>query len=552
MSDTKIKLGLLTDSFCIPAWIYSSLERVARSSHAEFSLMILDEKSNDGTRSDHTKINGDHIIYKLFNKIDEKLYLRKPDALQPKDLHGILSNIPVVRANPIRDGDINCYQAAEINQIKENNIDLLVKIGPGNLKGEILTVAKNGVWTYQIGSTAGIDGDLQGYWDAVERQSGTNASLIRLAEDMFNSKVLCQTGLATYPFSPARNRNSCLWAASSLLPRQIERLHRLGCEQFNFEVERNHSGASVFNDPQDKIPITISALKPTLKHLSRIVYELYQRGFYLDYWHLLFGLDKDEPLKFDKFIKILPPKDRFWADPHVVQKDGIYYVFIEEYLHKNRKGHISVMEFDQLGNYKDPVRILEKKFHLSFPFVFEHDHKFYMVPESAQNRTIELYECIEFPHEWQFKMNLMENVRAVDTVLFFHRDKWWLFTAITENEGAFPQTELFLFYANDLFTDKWKPHPQNPIISDMKKARSAGRIYIKNGITYRPSQYCTTHYGYGFGINEILTLNETEYMEREVVSVKPSWDKRILATHTFTWDGQLTVIDAMMKRRKLL
>lgn len=63
---------------------------------------------------------------------------------------------------------------------------------------------------------------------------------------------------------------------------------------------------------------------------------------------------------FYMFKEIIPPKDRFWADPHVIQADGHYYVFVEEYIYRTRRAHISVIEMDEQGNCQEPIRVLEK------------------------------------------------------------------------------------------------------------------------------------------------------------------------------------------------
>jgi len=295
----------------------------------------------------------------------------------------------------------------------------------------------------------------------------------------------------------------------------------------------------------------ISALGLIAKLFANIIFRIYQKAFYLDQWYLMFDLNKDISTSFCRFKEVIPPKDRFWADPHVIQADGHYYIFVEEYIYKIRKAHISVIEMDGQGNCRDPIRVLERGYHLSYPFVFEWEGKYYMVPESAENKTIELYECIEFPHKWRFKMNLMENVNAVDTTLFRYCGKWWLFTGMAENEGSLPLVELFLFFSNELFTREWNPHSLNPIGSDVTRARPAGRLFTRNGRIFRPSQDCSKMYGYGFDLNEVLLLSETGYLEKEWISVRPDWDKKIQATHTFTNEGQLTIIDAFMRRRRL-
>jgi hypothetical protein len=144
----------------------------------------------------------------------------------------------------------------------------------------------------------------------------------------------------------------------------------------------------------------------------------------------------------------------------------------------------------------------------------------------------------------------MKNVKAVDTTLVYDQGKWWLFAAIAEQEAAAPQVELFLFYSEELFTDQWRAHPMNPIVSDVKRARAAGSIFEKNRKLFRPSQYCSSTYGYGFDLNEIVILSETEYFERTVSSVRPEPAKGIHATHTYSTRENLTMIDALTRRFK--
>jgi hypothetical protein len=234
----------------------------------------------------------------------------------------------------------------------------------------------------------------------------------------------------------------------------------------------------------------------------------------------------------------------------VIYKEPNYYIFIEEYPYQTRRGHISVIEMDRKGNCKQSIPILQKDYHLSFPCVFEWMGGHYMIPESSERKTIDLYECINFPYEWQPKITLMKNVMAVDSTVFYMHRKWWLFTAIAEQEAAAPQVELFLFYSNELFTDQWRPHTMNPIISDVKRARGAGSVFLKDGKLFRPSQDCSITYGYGFDLNEIIVLSETEYCERTVTSVRPVSAKLIIATHTYAHQGNLTVIDVLMRRPK--
>lgn len=287
------------------------------------------------------------------------------------------------------------------------------------------------------------------------------------------------------------------------------------------------------------------------RHLTSLPLRLYQKIRFVDQWYLMFDLGQEMSTSFGEFRALVPPTDRFWADPHVVYVDGHYYIFVEEYSFMRRKGCVSVIEMDADGNYKNPVRVLERPYHLSYPFVFAYDGRYYMVPETAQNHSIELYECLDFPKRWEFKMNLMDGIDAVDTTLLHRAGKWWLFTAMVDGEASLPLPRTYLFFADELLTNQWHPHPLNPIQRDVRRGRSAGKIFTKNGRLMRPSQESSEIYGYGFDLNEILSLSETDYVETRVMAVRPDWDQRVLATHTFANEGQLTVIDAFMRRSRL-
>jgi len=272
--------------------------------------------------------------------------------------------------------------------------------------------------------------------------------------------------------------------------------------------------------------------------VQRIRYQFFQ-----EQWILMYDLSDTISTSFWRFKKIMPPRDRFWTDPHVFFKDDTYYIFIEEYLFKKKKGHISLIEMQQSGKYSDPVIVLEEPFHLSYPHIFEHNGTLFMIPETQQAHSINLYECTGFPTEWKQRKTLIDSVDAVDSTILFHKNKWWLFTNIAEPEGTIDFNELFLFYSDDLLSGDWHSHPMNPVISDVKRARSGGKILKENNTLYRPSQCGTPYYGYGIKLNEIVTLTEKDYREREIAFIEPNWDKKLKGIHTLCHENRLTMID---------
>ncbi len=545
MQPSKLKLGILLDTLDVPAWAASAIQRIVDRDSGEFRLVILNQAASGG------KAGRDHYrIYSIFDRLDRALFSRKPDPFRPTSIQALLAGVPQIRVDPISGGDHDELGESDIRSIQEYGLDVVIRVGFERLACGGLRLAKYGVWYYYHGDDTRTSGGPAGFWEVAEGRTETGTALLAEGGDQYASRVLYRSYFFTYPLSPARHRSYYFWAAASFLPRQIEYLQRYGEAKFwqqTAQFNQRVPGAI----QQYATPSGLAAVAALGKIVRRLLAELVKRLFYLDQWFLLFSLEKGIGDGFKSFHALIPPKDRFWADPHAVQRDQAYYLFIEEFLYAKKKGHISVIEIGESGSWKPPVKVLEQGCHLSYPFVFEWSGKYYMVPESGGNRSIDLYESTDFPYKWEFKQTLMRDVKAVDTTLLHHAGKWWLFTAMAENEAAAPNVELFLFSSEQLLDGQWVPHPQNPIVSDVKRARPAGAIFMQDGKLFRPSQDCSQgYYGYGFDLNEIVLLSDSEYCEQPRLAVRPDWDQRVHATHTYANLGKLTAIDAFAHVRR--
>ncbi len=195
------------------------------------------------------------------------------------------------------------------------------------------------------------------------------------------------------------------------------------------------------------------------------------------------------------------------------------------------------------------MRVLERDYHLSYPFLIEHAGELYMVPETAENHTVELYRCIEFPHRWRLERTLLEGARFFDATLHRERDRWWMFVNAAA-DGAHPDDELHLFFAGGL-AGHWREHPRNPVRSDARCARPAGRLYWHDGALHRPAQICVPRYGAGIALNRVLRLTPRDYAERQVKRILPGPGDGLFGIHTVNRAGYLTVVDAFIRRRRI-
>ena len=149
---------------------------------------------------------------------------------------------------------------------------------------------------------------------------------------------------------------------------------------------------------------------------------------------------------------------------------------------------------------------------MAYPYVFEFDDEYYLIPESHNDLSVRLYKAVSFPDKWEYVGNLLTGYHYVDPSIFRHNDKWWLFV------NTFPKSDVLnLYYSNNLLSE-WKPHPMNPIVKfDKHFARSAGRVISYNDKLYRMTQDDYPNYGIRVYATEINELTEKSYIEKTIV-----------------------------------
>jgi hypothetical protein len=347
--------------------------------------------------------------------------------------------------------------------------------------------------------------------------------------------------IAIHNASISLNQKSFFWRASHVVPRALQKLHTKGEPEF--------FGQTKTVDASEKADVPSTAQSTTLAQKQALqTYEnKVRRRITPQPWALMAGKNTEGD-KFDwgRLNLKSPPRDVFWADPFFLKKQETTYLFFEEYVYKTQRGRISYAILDKNGEIGEPKVALERPYHLSYPFIFEHRGEFYMIPETAQNRAIEVFRCVQFPSKWEYHKTLMPAVQAVDATLFQHMGRWWMFVNIA-HEGGSTWDELHLFYADDPLSTEWTPHPMNPVISDVRSARPAGRIFRRDGRLIRPSQDSSLRYGYALNFNSITKLTIYDYEEELLERIEPP-NEEILAVHTYNESDDFVVVDALLKK----
>jgi hypothetical protein len=552
MMPEKLKIGILLDSEVVPAWAFSVLEKIRHSDYAEITLVVANGSFSSSRKQSYfgrACKNWQKFLYKIYIELENRLFKHRPDAFEAKDLSELLKNVPQISVMPRQTAYTDYFESSDVQAIRQHDVDVLVRLGFRILRGEVLNAARFGIWSYHHSDNKEIRGWPPGFWEKLEGKPVIGTVLQILSEDLDNGLVLYRSYTATQQLL-SRSLHQCFWKSASFLPRALKELHTLGEKRFFDQVREANQAPLFYSSKFYTAPTNLQVIKFIWIQFAGFVKHILVRALFLEQWVLWFRFQEGLALTFAQYKKIVPPKGLFWADPFVVFKEGQYYIFLEEFEYSRKKGRIAVMPIDEHGNRGKVVSVLDLPYHLSYPFVFQFEGDYYMMPESQQNRTVDLYKCVQFPHKWEFQKSLLKGVDAVDATLFSHGGKWWLFANVIENKGGSDWDELFLYYADSPLSDIWTSHPCNPVVSDVRRARPAGKIFSHNGAIFRPSQDCSVRYGYGLNINCIEVLNEREYRERLVSYAKPEWSKSVSAVHTLNHENRLTVIDSISYRPK--
>jgi hypothetical protein len=522
-----LKLGVVLDSSPVPGWIYHLIEKLTSCSAIEALLLVLENDSKGTARSE-----GGPVLFRCWAALDRWVRQAETDALRSRDWR-LLSRSRSIPVLPLQTRDAIHLLDGDIARIKEANLDLILYLGRDVPGAELSACASRGVWSVQNGATEVPDQ----FWDIYEGNFVPLYGPRIMEQKQSRARVVYRSTATTYLLSLALNQNDAYWEIARVLVTQLSDPERLRTEvQLRSEANANQHEMSRTLSNLRMAGFLVQWTMRTLRH------ELTKRLF-REQWSIVIQAKPDtQKMIVDHGFRIVrPPRDRFYADPFLIERDGRSYLFFEDYRFSSRKGLISCCEVDSEGNCSEPRVVLERTYHLSYPFLFSWQGEIYMIPETRDNRTIEMYRASDFPYTWVHEATLMSDVEAADSTLLHHHDKWWLFTAGVLDH-ALPEKTLCLFSA-DSPLGPWSAHPKNPIVSDVCHARPAGCLYFENGQLIRPGQDCSKSYGYAVGLHRVEVLSETDYRETPLASITPGWIPGCRGIHTLNQNAQYRVMD---------
>ena len=114
----KLRLAILTEQDCIPAWSYKMLTKIVNSPSNDIVLLIHNENK---------KKKNNYFLYNLYTKLDQKYFRQYPDACERKSLNSLLK--------------VNIINRKDTHLIESFKIDIIIQFQHYTVSNKLLQLS---------------------------------------------------------------------------------------------------------------------------------------------------------------------------------------------------------------------------------------------------------------------------------------------------------------------------------------------------------------------------------------------------------------------------
>ncbi len=545
-----LKVGLLVDGTFSNKYVYELALWAQDQPSIDISHLIVQSFRRNSKRGGIANGGLKHGLYDLLSEFSFRLvtscerWLLKRSSLyadhyQVCDLSKIVGGI--VEINPVvsNSGLPDRSSVGNVERVMALNLDLLIQCGSITPRGDILHASRLGVICLGHAGSHSIPGSAAGFWECFHEWPQTAFNILRLTDDTGAGRVLVSGSFWTHYYFSLNQAHLCKKS-------YVHLQNLLNQIALNGKLPGDKNTPDDYSDVHFRVntpPRLHHSVAYGFKLVKRILIKAVARLLRLEErWGISFLSGNWDKLEFARSTEATLPRGRYWADPFLWSYGGKTFCFVEDFVYKTNRAHITALELTGTKVVERGIA-LQEPFHLSFPFLFQYKGDLYMCPESAESRQVRIYRCAEFPLKWVLHCVVMDSISAVDTMFFEKGGKWWMLTSIDQSETRDYGSELYLFSANSPLETAWVPHPQNPLKIDARGGRNAGLIMDGDKLFRVGQRQGFDQYGEGLLVYEIKAISDSTFVEDLVTEINPSFRKGLIGTHHLSSDGKTTVID---------
>jgi hypothetical protein len=532
-----LKFGILINRYQIQRWQREVLERLITEGHECRFVVINDNPAAGSGFWDRIR----HYPYRLLLYRVYWRFLMKIPSLRLVDSSDLLQDTAELRCKTSRQGSAMHFYDDDLAIIHSFKADFILRFGFSIIKGGILEAARYGVWSFHHDDPEQYRGVPTGFHEILQNNPVNGAILQRLGDRIDGGDVLYKGYFGTRLHSWQGNLDHLLsstveWPA--LVCRRIE-LHG-----FEAVKEQVCKPGKLY-----KLPGNLLMIKFLIVILRNRMRFHFKELFMQERW--VSGVSH---VNIDSLIQpgevLLPEpellirgesRSTYHADPFgAVLPEGVL-ILSEHYCYQRQKGVIVSQYFDhELRHLLSKERALDLEGHLAFPYLFKHEGDIFCLPENADGGHVDLFLYNHQTGKLDFHHRIIPDWEGIDGTLFPHEGVWYYLCTDRRSTNE----RLHIWHAEQM-EGPYYPHPLNPVKTDIRSARPAGRPFLHNGKLLRPTQDCSVRSGWRINIQEITHLSPTLFTEKDfaVINAPVINGKSMKGIHTFSVGDGLLVTD---------
>lgn len=540
MSDNQVilRFALMLNNQYLKRWQLNVVEKLCESGIAKPELLIIFDNYQSDVEIKKRKLP---LLWRLYNK----LVLSK-GALENVFLTSNISKLPILKCKVYCPDKYSQYFfESDLEIIRSYELDFILRFGFSIIRGDILNVARYGIWSYHHSDEQKIRGGPMGFWEIFNNHSLQGVMLQKLTNHLDGGVILKKRYY--------RIINHCFRLhVNTILIDSVDMPLQVCYDILNNKAKYFENDSVASTAPVYTFPSNLTFCKFLAKLFWNRLKFYYKNLFKFEKWQIIICKANFENILQTKFInqvvKIIdhPKKFKYYADPFIVDQENNSVQLIFEYFdYRSKKGNLGTAKVNLSStefklDLKGQLKVLtNNQNHFSFPSIFRQNGKVYVLPEQINLERVDLYQWDPICSDIKYLFTLLE-FPLVDPVLFFYNDYYWIFGSPC---GYHANDKLLAFFSKKI-EGPYEAHIQNPLIVDPTRARMAGAVFFYQNKLIRPAQESHLDYGKAIKFQKINQLTPNEYVEEFLFRlIPPSYQADYSGIHTIYFHDQLCVFD---------
>ncbi len=134
----------------------------------------------------------------------------------------------MLKVAPLQQRFTDRFDAATIERLRGEQLDVVLRFGFRIIRGDILEIARYGVWSFHHGDNRQYRGSPPMFWEMYEGNPTCGVTLQILTEELDGGKAIYRTAEKTNFYSLFVNSNRCYWKATGSVNQRLAQVHRHG------------------------------------------------------------------------------------------------------------------------------------------------------------------------------------------------------------------------------------------------------------------------------------------------------------------------------------